>query len=170
MMLPYIFLFSFLGSSHAADIDYTQAFQDLQNSVNLVWPAPDSNAPNISSTFGPRRRISCQGCYDFHRGIDINGVEGDNVIAIHDGLVSRKITYPDGGDTLIIEHTPFDDNVTLVPGKASTRRWFTLYMHLSARYVNESQVITAGQIIGAVGMTGKYFWKSDFVEHYVTDH
>ena len=80
------------------------------------------------------------------------------MVAIYDGHVARKITYADGGDTLVIEHTRFDDNVTLVPGKASTSRWFTLYMHLSVRYVNESQVVMAGQIIGAVGMTGKWFW------------
>lgn len=71
------------------------------------------------------------------------------MVATYDGHVARKITYADSGDTLVIEHTRFDGNVTLVPGKASTSGWFT-YMHLSARYVNESQVVMAGQIIGAV--------------------
>ena len=156
MMFRPFLLFVLMGATHAT-IDYITAFQNLQNEVSpgLVWPTPSSFASFISSTFGPRRRLSCGCCYDFHRGIDIHGNTGDDVVAIYDGRVERLVTYNDGGDTIVIEHTPFDDDVTLDPTKPSTRRWFSLYMHLSARYVSEGEVVTAGQIIGAVGMTGK---------------
>jgi murein DD-endopeptidase MepM/ murein hydrolase activator NlpD len=160
MMFRPILLWSLLGTSHAA-IDFITAFQNLQNADNpsLVWPTPNSNSANISSTFGPRRRVSCGGCYDFHRGIDIHGEIGDDVVAIYDGHVERKVTYTDGGLTLVIEHTPFDDNVTLV-GETTTKRWYTLYMHLNSTAVEEGDVVAAGQIIGAVGMTGewRYGW------------
>ena len=154
-----ILLFFLMGASPAVTVDYITAFRELQNktSPSLVWPTPKSNASLISSTFSPRQRISC-GCYDFHRGVDLHGEEGDDVVAIYNGRVERLVTYSDGGDTIVIEHTPFENNVTLDPTKHSTttsQRWFTLYMHLSARYVTEGQVVMAGDVIGAVGMTGK---------------
>jgi murein DD-endopeptidase MepM/ murein hydrolase activator NlpD len=156
MMSRSILLLSLLGTSHAT-IDYITAFQNLQNADNpsLVWPTPKSNVSNISSTFGPRKKVSCGGCHDFHRGIDIHGEIGDDVVAIYDGHVERKVIYTDGGLTLIIEHTPFHDNVIL-SGEIPTTCWYTLYMHLNSTAVEEGAVVAAGQIIGAIGMTGKW--------------
>lgn len=93
MMLKFIAIALFsqliVGPVHAA-IDYTTAFENLQNDV--VWPAPSSNTGNISSTFGPRIRSSCN-CDDFHRGVDIHGDIGDPVVATYDGKVVKKTTY-----------------------------------------------------------------------------
>ena len=154
-MLRPLVLFPLLGISHAT-IDYITAFRNLQNSANvsLVWPAPNSNFADISSTFGPRRRASCQGCYDFHRGVDIHGAIGDDVVAIYDGEVVYRGNYPDGGLVLAIEHPNFDDWVSFVPGKLRTKRWFTLYMHLDSTDVEKGDSVAAGQKIGELGVTG----------------
>lgn len=146
-----IALFSQLivGPVHAA-IDYTTAFENLQNDV--VWPAPSSNTGNISSTFGPRIRSSCN-CDDFHRGVDIHGDIGDPVVATYDGKVVKKTTYSSGGKTIILEHE-FDDWVTLVPGLGNTKRWYTLYLHLNDWAVEKGDMVTAGEIIGELGDTG----------------
>lgn len=112
MLFRSILLLSLLGTSYSA-VDYITAFQNLQNADNpsLAWPTPNSNVANISSTFRPRKKVSCDGCYDFHRGVDIHGEIGDDVVAIYDGHVEKKTAYADGGLTLVIEHAPFHDNV-----------------------------------------------------------
>mmetsp|Transcript_22934 Transcript_22934/g.33852 ORF Transcript_22934/g.33852 Transcript_22934/m.33852 type:complete len:90 (-) Transcript_22934:744-1013(-) len=85
-----LLLFSLLIHPVCAAIDYRQAFSDLQDSV--VWPTPNSDSHYISSTFGPRIRASCD-CHDFHRGIDIHGNIGDDVLATYDGEVVKVETY-----------------------------------------------------------------------------
>jgi murein DD-endopeptidase MepM/ murein hydrolase activator NlpD len=99
----------------------------------LVWPAPGA----ITSVFGERRGAS------FHPGIDIDGVTGDPVVAAFGGTVTGAgpppVGYSGYGTIVAIDHGNGMD---------------TLYAHLSRVEVATGQVVQAGQLIGAIGMTG----------------
>jgi murein DD-endopeptidase MepM/ murein hydrolase activator NlpD len=136
-----------------AAIDYITAFADIHDVT--IWPTPDSNLSNVSSTFGPRIRASCS-CDDFHRGIDIHGNIGDPVVASYGGKVVKLSSAEDGGNggnAVVIQHA-FDDWTTLVPGLSNTKRWYTLYLHLNDYIVAVGDTVAAGELIGHLGETG----------------
>ena len=94
------------------------------------------------------------GTRDPHHGVEFNNGSGTPVLAAADGAVyyagedtSRKFSPWPGfyGNIIILEHSlsgaPFE---TL----------FTLYAHLSKMDVGNGQVVSAGEIIGEVGLTG----------------
>lgn len=133
-----------------AAIGYIDAFAYIQDGV--VWPTPNSNQSNVSSTFGPRIRGSCN-CDDFHRGVDIHGEIGDPILASYGGEVVKVATYSSGGKTVIIEHA-FDKWVTFVPGLGNTKRWYTLYLHMNDWDVEKGDIVDAGDVIGELGESG----------------
>jgi murein DD-endopeptidase MepM/ murein hydrolase activator NlpD len=156
MRITTVFLYSVatilvsIPAIQGVTIDYITAFENINDGV--FWPVPEASPTDVSSTFGPRIRSSCD-CYDFHRGIDIHGEIGDDVVATYGGSVKKKTVYNNGGLTLILEHS-FTDWVKLHPDKKSTKRWYSLYMHLNDTLVEEGDEITAGQHIAAVGDSG----------------
>jgi murein DD-endopeptidase MepM/ murein hydrolase activator NlpD len=92
----------------------------------------------LSSPFGHRE---LGGSDDMHTGIDLATRKGAPVYAVADGLVT--LSAPNGkldkyGETIVIHHTD---------GR------YSLYAHLSKRYVKTGARVTAGQRIGAVGTT-----------------
>jgi murein DD-endopeptidase MepM/ murein hydrolase activator NlpD len=99
-------------------------------STALSWPAPGA----ITSPFGDHRN---------HPGIDIDGETGDPVVAAGAGTVTMAGQAPSGfggyGIVVAIDHG----------GGIST-----LYAHLSKVEVAMGQPVQAGQLIGAIGMTG----------------
>ena len=101
-----------------------------QGRIQLVWPAPGL----ITSPFGDGRG---------HPGIDIDGVTGDPVLAAGPGVVIGAGAPPPGfsgyGTIVAIDH-----------GNGIS----TLYAHLSRVDVATGQRVGAGQLIGAIGMTG----------------
>lgn len=136
------------GLQNDEPVHYVTAFRNQRHLV--AWPTPHSTADDISSTFGPRIRLSCD-CYDFHRGIDISGDEGDVVLASFDGKVKKVANYRGGGLTVILEHG-FPETASFKG--ISVTRWYTHYMHLSAENVTRGQTVKGGQEIGRVGKTG----------------
>lgn len=78
-----------------------------------------------------------------HLGIDIQGAEGDPVVATGSGtIVFSQDGYNGGaGNCVIIQ-------------MASNSEHFFCYMHLSRRAVNENDTVKAGQVVGYVGNTG----------------
>ena len=95
------------------------------------WPATCST---VSSPFGYRWGT-------LHDGTDIYGCGyGSKIFAAQSGKVvqSEYMAYPNG-HYITIEH----DN-----------GYYTLYAHLSARYVKTGDVVSKGQVIGAMGKTG----------------
>ena len=76
----------------------------------------------------------------FHKGIDIAGNVGDDVMAAIDGEIIYA-EYNDGGYGNLIK-LKHEDNMV------------TYYAHLSSIYVTVGQKIEKGDIIGAVGNTG----------------
>ena len=106
----------------------------------MYWPVPGFSS--ISSYYGWRFNHT-----DFHTGVDItgSGIYGHDVIAATTGTVMytnycNKNGYVYGyGTYIIIDHG----------GGIST-----LYGHLSDIYVEQGDIVAAGEAIGAVGSTG----------------
>jgi murein DD-endopeptidase MepM/ murein hydrolase activator NlpD len=98
--------------------------------TSISWPAPGA----ITSPFGDHRN---------HPGIDIDGETGDPVLAAGNGTVTMAGQAPGGfggyGIVVAIDHGG---------------GLMTLYAHLSKVAVSMGQPVLAGQLIGAIGMTG----------------
>lgn len=90
------------------------------------FPVAGKGFDDIESTFGTRIQISTQK-YDFHRGIDVDGVEGDDILAVTDGVYWETRDFMGGGLTVILRHD-FSAPVTL--NGTSYNHYFTYYMHL----------------------------------------
>lgn len=130
--------------TQAADIPTTDAFA-----------SPVSAPLDISSTFGPRWKIS-ESRYDFHRGIDYFGNTGDAILSIGNGTVTGifpvgSVQFPDGGNTLIITYTlagPFLWQGTTVDSIHA------VYLHLDQFLVSIGDGVTTGQQVATMGNTG----------------
>lgn len=100
---------------------------------DLLFPVPTGE---LSSAFGFRRGV-------FHRGLDICARKGDPVLACSDGHVAfagvRK-GYRAYGKAILIDHG---------------RDVYTHYAHLSKIAVRLGEKVRKGQVIGAVGSTGR---------------
>lgn len=133
----------------------------------LTWPVTDvftdyQNA--LSSPFGPRLMASDDYRYDFHRGIDIPGDTGDEVVTVADGEIFRVYeegsdSYPAGGNVVIIKHE-FDDDFEFHGDYIA--RYYSLYMHLDSfsediqKYMQDGfpDKINQGDVIGYIGDSG----------------
>ena len=93
----------------------------------------------ITSTYGLRKNPFGSG-YEFHAGIDIEAPQGTPVKVTADGIVVFADTYGNYGKTVIVKHAS---------------DYSTLYAHLSQIEVRVGQRVSAGQIIGRVGSTGR---------------
>ena len=147
---------------------YDSAFDHIR--LDLSWPAPESHREDISATFGPRLLpvLQCSSlqadpdmpCFDFHPGIDVEGNEGDRVVSVYNGTVSRITTFTCGGLVVEIQHefshpVIFHDDIDQDgnhPDPVST--WYSRYEHLDEARVSEGQIIESGEMIGRVGRSG----------------
>ena len=94
------------------------------------WPATCSS---VSSPFGYRWGV-------LHDGTDIAGCGyGSNIFAAQAGTVVQSSSKFDNGQYITIDHH---------------NGYYTLYAHLSARYVKVGDYVEKGQVIGAMGQTG----------------
>lgn len=95
---------------------------------------PVSEGSPITGGFG-----ADYGSY-LHRGVDFGVPTGTPVFAPAAGRVSPMSNDGSFGIAVCIDHldTP----------------WYSLYAHLSEAWVNEGQMVTAGQVIGLSGNTG----------------
>lgn len=91
---------------------------------------------------------------DPHHGVEFMNPEGVRVLAAGDGIVvvagtDHTISYGAGtdfyGNLVMIEHQLVNYKVPV----------YTLYGHLSQIFVQEGQIVKAGDIIGAVGKSGR---------------
>jgi LysM repeat protein len=96
---------------------------------DFVWPVKG----RITGRFGPR------GKHSRHRGIDIDGEVGDEVIAAASGTVIQAGTRRKYGKMLVIEHS---DGLS------------TLYAHASKVLVRVGDRIERGDLIATVGRSG----------------
>ena len=106
-----------------------------RTSVPSLWPVRGQ----ITAGFGQRMDpFSGEGA--FHAGVDISVPFGTRVDAAADGIVLEAGPESGYGNEILIDH-----------GYGLT----TKYGHLSRIFVVVGQVLKRGQVIGAVGMTGK---------------
>ena len=115
-----------------------------ENGVNLgygkdgfAWPAPKS--VRVSSDFG-WRSDPFTGLKAYHNGIDLAAAEGTPIVAAYDGIVGQAGYNSSMGNYIYIEH---GDGLR------------TIYLHASKLYVSKDDVVLKGDVIAAVGTTGR---------------
>ncbi|MCX6784877.1 MAG: peptidoglycan DD-metalloendopeptidase family protein [Candidatus Komeilibacteria bacterium] len=114
-----------IKNAFATKPDSYQAAQD--NGTYLLWPTV---ARRITQYFGWR-----------HAGLDIGSPIGQPIYAAEDGVVEKSGWNSGGyGNYVIINH-----------GGGLT----TIYGHASALYVVAGETVSRGQIIAAIGSTGR---------------
>ncbi len=99
-----------------------------------LWPIQG----RLMSHFG-RRNDPFSGEHRFHAGVDISAPMGTPVRAAADGVVTFAQYSGGYGRLVVIRHGDFE----------------TFYAHLSKVHVVEGQEIRRGEILGAVGMSGR---------------
>lgn len=94
---------------------------------------------SITSNFGPRD-APMDGASTNHQGIDIDGNEGDFVIASESGTVTHAGLQGSYGNLVIIDHGG---------------GYETYYAHLSSIDVRVDEDVMQNRVIGKVGKTGR---------------
>jgi len=105
----------------------------------LSWPLAGRGRSSVTSGFG-YRKDPISGGRSFHKGIDIDGAREERVLAAAAGEVVFSGTMGGFGTVVMIDHG---------------NRLLTVYAHLSRSIVSLEDVITRGQTVGYVGMTGR---------------
>ncbi len=129
---------------------------------NATVPAPDArpwsppfarpivNPANVHIDQTYRYGSTMGGNFQPHQGIEFNNADGTPVMAIGDGRVVWSGPAEAGALTVAVRH---DAVLTLPDG--STRFVFSVYYHNSALRVAVGTRVTRGQVIGAVGNSGR---------------
>jgi len=101
------------------------------------WPAPSYT--RISDEFGWRIHPTL-GIEKFHNGIDLAAPGGSPILAAYDGEVIGAGYNSSMGNYIMINHGG---------------GLITIYMHASALYVSNGEMVGRGEKIAAVGTTGR---------------
>lgn len=122
-----------IHSQDTSDMTYTYTGGLMQ------WPLEAGVSYYVSSEYGWR---TLYGVEDFHLAIDLACDNGTNVLAAAGGVVLRSEYHASYGNYVLIDH-----------GNGLS----TLYAHMSANNVGAGETVSAGQLIGWVGLTGNTF-------------
>ncbi|HLO85260.1 MAG TPA: M23 family metallopeptidase [Nostocaceae cyanobacterium] len=134
---------------------------------DMRWPVAESNII-FNDAFGSRTLSANTNNYDFHRGIDFKGNEGDPIYAIADGTVTKVqanctsgttgCSFPSGGNVVVIQHTLASDKAFPFNSRSFTT-YYSVYLHLKDFIIDANGntlttgSITKGQQIGHLGQT-----------------
>lgn len=109
-------------------------------SIPAIQPISNKDLKRLSSYYGYRPDPIYK-VRKFHKGVDFSAPQGTPVFATGDGVVKNiKRSHRGYGNTIEIDH-----------GYGYT----TFYAHLKSFKVKKGQKVKRGEIIGAVGNTGK---------------
>jgi len=123
--------------SEIAAVDFLLSQRNLASQQTPAgWPVKGGW---VSSSFGSRMH-PMTGKKQFHKGVDIPGKLGADVLSVADGVVVRSENAPNYGWLVEIDH---GDNYT------------TLYSHNRKNLVEVGEVIKKGQPIGEIGSSGR---------------
>ena len=112
----------------------------LRASAGQAYQFPlDTNAWRVSDGYG-ERTDPFTGQAAFHAGVDLACAEGTAVRAVQSGVVTAAKRSAGYGNCLRVQQ----------PDGAEV-----LYAHLQYIYVRTGEVVTAGQILGTAGQTGR---------------
>ena len=112
--------------------------------VYMMAPSRGGN-PRILAGFGDWRGAEGYPRLDRHRGIDVKGPVGSDVLATADGRVTVARDSMDlCGLIVVVVHDPHG--------------YRTIYCHLAAIAVKVGDDVTRGQRLGALGTTGQRAW------------
>lgn len=112
------------------------SFTDMPvDGLSLAAPVPGKQ----SSSFGYRRFFNDQPRSP-HKGMDISAGSGESISAPREGLVAATGNYFFNGNTVLIDHG---------------QGFVTMYCHLSEIAVSHGEPVMTGDVIGAVGATGR---------------
>jgi murein DD-endopeptidase MepM/ murein hydrolase activator NlpD len=109
-------------------------------SGGFVDPVPAAYTEAFSAYYGGRRSYNGSGYYYYHTGLDYYSPNGGDIYATAPGKVVLSDSLLLHGNTTLIDHG-----------------WgvYTLYAHQTEILVRVGQQVTAGQLIGRVGTTGR---------------
>lgn len=93
----------------------------------------------VSSAFGLRRFLNGEPRAP-HGGVDLRAAQGSPVLACADGTVVLVAAHYFAGNSIYVDH-----------GEGV----LSMYFHLSRMDVTPGQTVTRGQVLGAVGATGR---------------
>jgi murein DD-endopeptidase MepM/ murein hydrolase activator NlpD len=126
---------SLVPSKESPALGLFSSMESGHNTVPSIWPVRGQ----ITAGFGQRLDpFSGEGV--FHSGLDISAPSGTRVESAADGIVLLAEVEAGYGNEIVVDH-----------GYGIT----TKYGHLSRILVVVGQEVKRGQVIGAVGMTGK---------------
>lgn len=108
---------------------------DDPNAIPAIWPVRG----RLTAGFG-QRMDPFSGEDAFHPGVDIADGLGTDIVAAGDGLVIEAEPDAGYGRSIMLDH---GDGIT------------TLYAHLSRIFVVVGEEVKQGEIIGAIGMSGR---------------
>ena len=100
-------------------------------------PAPKYTV--ITSEFG-WRRDPFTGLKAYHNGIDMAADDGTPIVAAYTGIVGEASYNSSMGNYIYLEH---GDGLR------------TIYLHASKLYVKKDDIVIKGEVIGAIGSTGR---------------
>jgi len=103
--------------------------------LSLSAPVPGKQ----SDSFGYRRFFNDQPRSP-HKGMDISAGSGQAIVAPRVGTVAATGNYFFNGNTVLVDHG---------------QGFITMYCHLSEINVEEGQQVATGDVLGAVGATGR---------------
>lgn len=124
-----------VGTPAWADLNQPDPNPNLWRTVSF----PVDNFSRISSRFGRRSSATGGEGQEFHNGLDLAAPAGSYIRSWAAGTV-KKVEYDSRcGWHVVVESGP----------------WTHLYCHIQAVAVEAGNVVEAGQIIAAVGSTGR---------------
>jgi murein DD-endopeptidase MepM/ murein hydrolase activator NlpD len=117
--------------------DHHETTSEIDTEASTAWTVPAEG--RLSSAFGKRADPFTQTAR-FHRGIDIAAPTGAPIRAAQPGTVVFSGHLGGYGNTIILEHAG---------------GYRALYGHASRNLVKEGELISAEQVIGEVGSSGR---------------